>query len=280
MFLLFVIFQIISTTIPNFFIVSTLNKITTLSNFSSYTLQKHPIKILDIRGYSMACIDSQYGILLTTLIINHSVTDNLYNISHRGVINWVREYNMMQCPIIDIYGNIYGATIINYKFQIVKLGNPDKIKYTIPHTDWLDLIIYDKQFNLFYLLLNETYEKPYISVINNWKIIKNYNTPSHYRIWNIIPHNKVLFILAFNNIINYNQLFTIDLVTNHQTIIATYNIEGIDGVTTSILKNNTIYSIMNTIGTQRQYLVITNTITSRYIIQNISFDDKIICIYF
>lgn len=281
MLLLLFILEIVA--IPeSFYIISTLHDITTLSRFLPQTLTKSLISTLMIQGHPMTCTDNQYGTLLTTLVINRTVTDNLYNISHHGVITGFKTYHILTDPIIDRQGHIYGVMIIDMKYQIVEIGYPDKIRYTVDKRDWLDLMIYDQ--GLFYLAMNVVNRNQHIMILDHWKAVKNYSIPLQYRIWTMIPHNKTLFILANNAKACYNQLLSIDLVTGHRTTIATYNnsagyYERIDGVITAVMRNNSIYAIMNNIPTQKQYLVITDLITAKYTIQSLPFDDRITCMY-
>jgi hypothetical protein len=265
----------------SFYIISTRSDISTLSQFIPQTLTKFPISTLAIQGYPLRCTDGKYGTLLTTLVINGTITDNLYNISHRGIITGFKAYSTLIATVVDRHGHIYGITIIDTRFCIVEIGYPDKIRYTASHRDWFDFLVYHNGF--FYLGVNIVRGWiPHIIVLDHWKVVRNYSISQQYRVWSMIPCNKTLYVMATGTC--YIELFAINLVTSKQTTIAIYNnsasyYDRIDAVTTSVLRNHSIYSVMNNIPTQKQYLVVTDLLTSKYTIQDIPFDDKIKCIY-
>lgn len=236
----------------DFSIIARRNEVTSLSRFSSQTLKKSLVKNLDITGDPMFdCTHYKNDTYFTTIIINGSVTNDLYNIDNNGIIKGFKKYDSIEYPVIDNNGDLYAISIIDRRFSIINIGYTNHIKYKTK--DWLDMMFYDKISKSYILVVNLIHGWDHITIMKDWNIIP---INSAYRIWTIIPHNNTLYVFAYNSEVYGNQLLEINLITNGWKVLIIYN--QTDGVLMGVLVNNKIHSLMNIISSQKQFLAITD----------------------
>lgn len=149
MFLILVFVAIYSCN--DFFIIVNTNKISGLYKFSSQTLEKSLVKNLDVTGHVMSdCAHYKNNTYLTTLIINGSVTSDLYIVNNNGITIGFSRYDTIDHPVVDNKGDLYAITIINRKFSIINVGLRTSFDIKYQTEDWLDMMFYDKMSKIIY----------------------------------------------------------------------------------------------------------------------------------
>jgi hypothetical protein len=278
---MWLLFVIVVNAVPiDFSIISTVSDTTTVSRFSSHDLSRYPGRVLSITGRPVECAHLNADTYLISNVDPPRI-NIIYSIAPDGSVKWNKTYETIRSPVIDRGGNAYA--IINNKVMMIQPR--DSVKYAADRKDRLDTVAYDDKSDKYYLGISTIVGNHFrIIVMKNWGVIRKYFLPDIYRVWDIVPHNGTIYIIATNTAMNYVQMLKIDESSIGLTTIATYNntvshLTRIDFVTTSTVYRNNIYSIMNNVVSQKSYLVMTNLTSHHRTIREIPFNDVITCIY-